>query len=61
MKKVILFFAVVASVAIFASCGPKQTDGQGTENDTTTVQQTVPQDTVPADTTTAVPAEAPAQ
>ncbi|MDR1654241.1 MAG: hypothetical protein LBS01_11480 [Prevotellaceae bacterium] len=24
MKKVVLFFAVVASVAIFASCGPKQ-------------------------------------
>jgi len=24
MKKVVLFFAVVASVAIFGSCGPKQ-------------------------------------
>lgn len=59
MKKVILFFAVVASVAIFASCGPKQASDQTTGNDTTAVQP-APQDTIPMDTT-AAPAETPAQ
>lgn len=54
MKKVVLFFAVVASVAIFASCGPKQAANTG---DTDTVGIETVDTTVVLDDTTAIPVD----
>ena len=60
MKKVVLFFAVVASVAIFASCGPKQADQTPVTDTTTVVATPAPADSLPADTTVA-PVQTPAK